>query len=105
MGRVCLTAPLLTEGKMGIPKLDPDNIDMIVTCMVCKEPLWEMKILSRDGGLPMSTEYKPIGDVPKFSEYNKDCPKCGQQFFKVEGPKQEHVYRMYDKRSQTIIWV
>jgi Zn finger protein HypA/HybF involved in hydrogenase expression len=75
--------------------LDPDKIDLIISCTHCKALLWRMKILSRMGDQVASSEYKPLSpDIPEFSDKRTDCPKCGKQFFKVE--KGLHVYRMID---------
>jgi hypothetical protein len=82
--------------------LDPDKIDVIITCMNCRTMLWRMKILSRAGNVPMGTEYLPMGkDIPAFSDKLTDCPKCGVQFYQIVKDSkgtgaEEHRYRLQD---------
>lgn len=66
-------------------KLDPDNIHMVIHCVTCEEPLWNMKILKRFGDTVGSTEHLPASDaIPSFSSKRHECPLCGDRYFRVD---------------------
>lgn len=84
---------------------DPDNVQTIILCHHCRQPLWDMKILKRFGDRVASTEFKPhTPEIPKFSGRTKDCPKCGKPYYHVS-KRGEPIFTMADPKTGELILI
>lgn len=75
---------------------NPDKLRYRISCVSCREPLWETRILKRSGTLVMSTETKRCDEVvPPFDRRVEKCAFCGDRFYGL-GKTGGHLYLITD---------
>lgn len=64
------------------PQAPEGNLDFVVTCVACKQELWDMKILMHDGKKVFASEWKSRHPelYPHKAPSNFECPICHKPF-------------------------